>query len=43
MIKSDKWINTTNTFNKLIVLGLRNLDPFNKYVRLILTHIIGYS
>ena len=30
-------------FNKQIVLGLRNLNPFNKYVILVSTHIIEYS
>ena len=42
-IKSDKWVNTTNSFNKQVVLRLRNLDPFNKRVGLVLTHIVKYS
>ena len=41
-IKSDKWVNTTNSFNKQVVLRLRNLDPFNKRVSLMLTHIVEY-
>ena len=43
LIKSNKHANTTYPFNKWIVLGLRNLDLFNKHVRLVLTHIVGYS
>ena len=43
MIKSDKQVNTTDLFNKWVVLRLRNLDPFNKHVGLELTHIIEYS
>ena len=43
LIKSNKQVNTTDPFNKLIVLGLRNLDPFNKHIGLVLTHIVGYS
>ena len=31
----------TDPFNKWVVLGLRNLDPFNKHVGLVLTHIIS--
>ena len=42
-IKSDKWVDTTNSFNKQVVLGLRNLDPFNKRVGLVLTYIVKYS
>ena len=49
LIKSDKQVDTTNPFNKWVVLGLMNLDPFNKtysfnkYVGLGLTHIVGYA
>ena len=43
LIKSNKWVNTTNPFNKWVMLGLRNLDPFNKHVELVLTYIIEYS
>ena len=43
LIKSDKQIDTTDPFNKLVMLGLRNLDPFNKHVGLMLIYIIGYS
>ena len=42
-IKSNKQVDTIGLFNKWVVLGLRNLDPFNKHVGLMLTHIIGYS
>ena len=42
-IKSDKRVDTTNSFNKQVVLGLRNLNPFNKRVGLVLTHIVEYS
>ena len=43
LIKSNKQVDTIGLFNKWVVLGLRNLDPFNKHVGLMLTHIIGYS
>ena len=43
LIKFDKQVDTTNLFNKLVVLGLKNLDPFNKYVGLGLTYIVEYS
>ena len=43
LIKSDKQINTTGPFNKCAVLELRNLDPFNKHVGLMLTYIVEYS
>ena len=43
MIKSDKQVDTTDPFNKWIVLGLTNPGPFNKYVWLRLTHIVEYS
>ena len=43
LIKSDKQIHTTNLFNKLVGLRLRNHNPFNKHVGLRLTHKIEYS
>ena len=30
-------------FNKWVVLGLRNLDSFNKHIGLVLTYIVEYS
>ena len=42
LIKSDKQVDTTNPFNKWVVLGLRNFDLFNKHVELGLTHIVKY-
>ena len=35
LIKSNKQINTTNLFNKRVVLGLRNIDPYNKNIGLV--------
>ena len=32
----------SNRFNEQVVLGLRNHNPFNKHVKLILTHIVKY-
>ena len=43
LIKYNKQVDTTDPFNKWIVLGLRNLDPFNKHVGLVLTYIVEYS
>ena len=43
MIKSEKQIDMIDPFNKWVVLGLRNLDPFNKHVGLVSTYIVGYS
>ena len=43
LIKFDKQVNMTDLFNKWVVLGLRNPDPFNKHVRLVLTQIVRYS
>ena len=43
LIKSDKQVDTTNPFNKWVVLRLRNLNPFNRHVELVLTYIIEYS
>ena len=37
-IKYDKQVDITDPINKWVVLGLRNLDPFNKYVKLVLTY-----
>ena len=42
LIKSDKQVNTTNLFNKQIVLELRNLDLFNKNIDLVSIHIVKY-
>ena len=43
LIKSNKQIDTTDPFNKWVELGLRNLDPFNKHVGLVLTYVVKYS
>lgn len=43
LIKSDKWVDMTDPFNKQVVLGLKNLDPFNKHVGLVLIHRVKYS
>ena len=43
LINSDKQVDTINPFNKWVMLGLSNLDPFNKHVGLVLTHIVKYS
>ena len=40
LIIYNKQVDTANPFNKWIVLGLRNLNPFNKHVGLVLTHIL---
>ena len=37
IIKFYKQIDTTNLFNKQIILKSRNSDLFNKYVELVLT------
>ena len=37
LIKSDKQVDTTDLFNKWVVLGLMNLAPFNNHVWLVLT------
>ena len=42
MIKYNKQIDTTDPFNKWIVLELRNFNPFNKHVGLVLTYIVEY-
>ena len=42
LIKFDKHVNMTDLFNKWVMLGLRNLDPFNKYVGLVLTRIVEF-
>ena len=36
-------VDTIDLFDKWVVLELRNLDPFNKHVGLMLTYIIEYS
>ena len=41
LIKSDKQIDTIDLFNRWFVLGLRNLDLFNKHVKLMLTYIVN--
>ena len=43
LIKFNKQIDTTDPFYKWVMLGLVNLNPFNKHVRLVLTYIVGYS
>ena len=40
MIKFDKKVDTIDSFNKWVVLDLRNLDPFNKHIELGLTHMV---
>ena len=39
----NKRVNMTDPFNKQVILGLRNPDPFNKRVGLVLTYIVEYS
>ena len=36
-------VDTIDLFDKWVVLELRNLDPFNKHVGLILIHLVRYS
>ena len=43
LIKYDKKVDTINPFYKWVMLGLRNLNPFNKHVGLVLTYIVEYS
>ena len=43
LIKSNKQVDTIDPFNKWVMLGLRNLELFNKHVGLVLTYIVGYS
>ena len=43
LIKSNKQVDTTDLFNKWVGLRLRNLDPFNKHVGLVLTFVVAYS
>ena len=38
LIKFDKWVDTTNPFNKYVALGLKILNLFNKYVGLEMTY-----
>ena len=40
MIKFDKKVDTIDSFNKWVVLDLRNLDHFNKHIELGLTHMV---
>ena len=40
LIKSNKQV---DTFNKCVGLRLRNLDPFNKHVELVLTYVVELS
>lgn len=42
-MKFDKQVDIIDSFNKHVMLGLRNFDLFNKHVELVLTHIIKYS
>ena len=42
-IKFDKQVDMIDPFNKWVVLELKNLNPFNKHVGLVLTYIVGYS
>ena len=42
LIKSNKQVNTTDLFNKQIVLELRNLNLFNKNVELVSIHTVKY-
>ena len=43
LIKSNKQVDMIDLFNKQVMLGLRNLDPFSKHVGLILIYIVEYS
>ena len=43
LIKSDKHDDLTSSFNKWVVLELRNLNSFNKHIGLVLTHIVRHS
>ena len=38
LIKFDKWVDTTNPFNKYVALELKILNLFNKYVGLEMTY-----
>lgn len=42
LIKFDEWIDMTDSFNKHVISRLRNLDLFNKCVRLVLIHVVEY-
>ena len=42
LVKFDKQVDTTDPFNKWVMLGLINLDLFNKYDKLVLTYIVEY-
>ena len=43
LIKSNKQVDTIDLFNKWVILGLMNLNLFNKHIGLVLTYIVGYS
>ena len=43
LIKSNKQVDTIALFNKWVILGLMNLNLFNKHAGLVLTYIVGYS
>ena len=43
LIKSIKWVDTTDPFNKYVMLGLKNHYSFNKQVELRSTYLIKYS
>ena len=43
LIKYNKQVDTTDSFNKWVKLGLKNLNPFNKLVGLVLTYVVEYS
>ena len=40
LVTSDKWIDTTDSFNKQFILGLRNHDLFNKLVVFVSTYVV---
>lgn len=42
LVPSDKWIVTTDSFNKQFILRLRNHDLFNKIV-FVSTYVVKYS
>lgn len=42
LIRSYKWVDTIELFNKQVVLGFKNPNPFIKRVRLVLTNIVEY-
>ena len=32
LIKFDEWVDTTDLYNKRVILGLRNFVPFNERI-----------